>query len=171
MESAVAAHLQRTARQVTLEGCRFDVVAYDKETQLFTIVECKRGRKAVDVGHAFGQISAYYALLARRGRVFVDKVGNKLPRMRYGRWIEATHRDRYIKVAFYVALRDRACEEQADVIRAVKNLLTDVGVIRVKADGQCRDYLKNGNQNDYRTAHARPMKIKLLQRRSKAWTR
>ncbi len=166
MERAVADYLGRTARQVSLEGCRFDVVAYDKKERLFTLVECKWGSKTTAVGHAFGQVAAYYALLAGRGFDFVDAVSKKLPHMRFGRWSEATHSTRYINVEFYVALKEKACLRQADVIRAVKKLLPEVGVIRVKEDGRCRNYLRNGRKKDERTAQAIPVKIKLLQRKA-----
>ena len=159
---AVARQLKNAAREVKVGDCIFDVVAYDKGQRLFRLVECKLGSKAASIGHAFGQVAAYYAVVVDQGYHFVDTLSKKVePRLRFGRLLEATE-GKQIRVEFYVALTDEACE-RVDLLRSVKRLLPDVGIIRVKADGRCRDHVHEHGKGDYELAQARPMLIKILQ--------
>ena len=142
---------------------RFDVVAYDKREKLFKLVECKRGSRPVNVGRAFGQLVAYYALVSARGYDFVDAFSRKV-HLRYRRWAEATIGGQ-VRVAFYVALTDKACK-RVDLLRAIRSVLPHIGIIRVKADGHCRNYVKEEDgRKDYELAKARPQVIKILQRK------
>jgi hypothetical protein len=110
----------------------------------------------------FGQVAAYYAVVVDQGYHFVDTFSKKVePRLRFGRLLEATEGNQ-IRVEFYVALTDEACE-RVDLLRSVKRLLPDVGIIRVKADGRCRDHVHEHGKGDYELAHAKPMLIKILQ--------
>jgi hypothetical protein len=162
MAEAVARQLKNAAREVKVGDCIFDVVAYDKGQRLFRLVECKLGSKAASIGHAFGQVAAYYAVVVDQGYHFVDTFSKKVePRLRFGRLLEATE-GKQIRVEFYVALTDEACE-RVDLLRSVKRLLPDVGIIRVKADGRCRDHVHEHGKGDYELAQARPMLIKILQ--------
>ena len=162
MAEAVARQLKNSAREVKVGDCIFDVVAYDKGQRLFRLVECKLGSKAASIGHAFGQVAAYYAVVVDQGYHFVDTFSKKVePRLRFGRLLEATE-GKQIRVEFYVALTDEACE-RVDLLRSVKRLLPDVGIIRVKADGRCRDHVHEHGKGDYELAQARPMLIKILQ--------
>jgi len=162
MAEAVARQLKNAAREVKVGDCIFDVVAYDKGQRLFRLVECKLGSKAASIGHAFGQVAAYYAVVVDQGYHFVDTLSKKVePRLRFGRLLEATE-GKQIRVEFYVALTDEACE-RVDLLRSVKRLLPDVGIIRVKADGRCRDHVHEHGKGDYELAQARPMLIKILQ--------
>jgi len=138
----------------------FDVVAYDKQEKLFRLVECKLGSKATSVGHAFGQVAAYYAVLAARGRDFLNAFSRKVP-LRYERLMEATNENRRIRVAFYVALTDEACK-RVDLIRSVKRLLPTVGIIRVKPDGKCREFLRERGQKNHKLAEALPVMVEIL---------
>jgi hypothetical protein len=162
MSSAVAEHLRHSAREVRVADCAFDVVSYDKPRRLFRLVECKLGSKAVDIGHAFGQIAAYYSVLSENGFTFLDNFGRKMP-MRFGRWMEAIEDGKHIRVEFYVALTDKACE-RVDLLRSIKRLLPDVGIIRLNARWRCRHNIRDEQgKRDYELAHAKPMLIKILQ--------
>lgn len=163
MANAVANHLQRAAREVRVGECVLDVVAYDKENRIFKLVECKLGDKATSVGHAFGQIAAYYAVVAEQGFELVNALSKKLP-LSFARLMEATADARRIRVAFYVALTHEACK-RVDLIRSVKRLLPIVGVIRVKPDGKCREYLRDNGRKNNKLAEARPTVIEILRRR------
>ena len=164
MSQAVAKHLPKSTREVRVGSCIFDVVGYDKSEQLFQIVECKLGDHATSIGHAFGQISAYYAVLSALGRDFLNAYTKKVP-LRYERLMEATHDNRQLRVAFYVALTDEACK-QVELIRSVKKLLPNVGIIRVKANGRCRTYLRCNGKKDPKLAEATPTVVEILRDRS-----
>ena len=160
MALAVARHLGPAAREIRVGDCKFDVIAYDKRQRLFELVECKRGSHTTTIGHAFGQVATYRAVLTDRGLEFVDAVSKKLS-LRYIRWMEATEKNRRIRVAFYVALTDKACK-RVDFIRSVKRLHPFVGIIRVKPDDKCRRYIRINGVKDYDLAKARPATIHIL---------
>ncbi len=161
MADAVARGMPRSAREIRVGDCKFDVVSYDKKEKLFRLVECKLGSKAATIGHAFGQVAAYYAVLSTKGRAFLDAFSKRVP-LRYRRMMEATNENRRIRVAFYVALTDKACKH-VDLIGAVKTLLPSVGILRVKPDGKCRAYLRRNGKKDFKLAEARPMTVEVLQ--------
>lgn len=160
MAEAVARHLRRAAREIKVGDCIFDVVAYDKHRKVFSLVECKLGSKTATMGHAFGQIAAYYAIVAERGFDLVNALSKKLP-LSFRRLMEATDNGRRIQVRFYVALTDRACR-RVTLIRSLKRLLPIVGIIRVKPDGKCREYLRLNGQKETKLAKARPTVIEIL---------
>lgn len=167
MSQAVACTLGKyAAREVRVGDCIFDVVAYSKKEKSFRLVECKRSRKASGIGHAFGQLAAYSATIAAHGREFLVAYSKKLTvPMHQGRWMEATDDYRSIRVAFYVALTDKACK-RIDLLRSMKRILPDVGIIRVKPDGYCRNYLRVGKQKEIKLAQPHTRKIKILPRES-----
>jgi hypothetical protein len=154
----------KSAREIRVGDCVFDVVAYDKQEKLFRLVECKRGSQATSIGHAFGQIAAYWALLADKGQDFLDAFSRKVS-LRFHRLMEATDGARRFRVAFYVALTDEACQ-RVDLLRSLKRLLPDVGVIRVKRDGKCRDYVRDRGRKDFKLALAQPTVVKISSKRS-----
>jgi hypothetical protein len=163
MSQAVACSLGKyAAREVRVGDCIFDVAAYNKKEKLFRLVECKRSRKAAGIGHAFGQLAAYSATIATHGRDFIVAYSKKLAvPLHQGRWLEATADYRRIRVAFYVGLTDKACR-RVDLLRSLKKLLPDVGIIRVKPNGYCRHYLRIGKHKDTKLAESRPVTIKIL---------
>jgi len=161
MAKVVARRFSRATRELKVADCIFDVVAYDKREKLFKLVECKLGSQAASIGHAFGQVAAYCAVLSTRGRDFVDAFSRKV-HLRFGRLMEATQNAKRIRVAFYVALTDDACK-RVELIRAVKGLLPIVGIIRVKPDGRCREYLRDNGRKDWKLAEARPTVIEISQ--------
>lgn len=164
MQKAVEQHFKNSTREVRVGSCILDIVAYDKEERLFSIVECKLGSDITSIGHAFGQISAYYAALSGLGRDFIDRFTKKVP-LRYERIMEATHDNRELRVAFYVALTDAACEK-TELIRSIKRLLPGVGIIRVKPNGKCRGNLKCNGKKDPKLAEAVPMTVEIVQKKT-----
>lgn len=162
MANAVAEHFAKSAQQVKVGDCILDVVAYDKKQRVFRIVECKLGHCARTIGHAFGQISAYIAVLSalEREKDFIDAFTRKMP-LRYGRMMEATRNNTQLRVAFYVALTDGACQN-IELIRSLKRLLPNVGIIRVKANGKCRDYLRYNGKKEAKLAEAVPTVIHIV---------
>lgn len=162
MAGAVAQHFTKSAREVKVGDCIFDVVAYDKKEKLFRIIECKLGSHVTTIGHASGQISAYIAVLSdcERERKFINAFTKKVP-LRYERLMEATQENTRLRVAFYVALTDSACQ-QINLIRSLKRLLPTVGIIRVKSDGKCREYLRCDGKKEARLAEATPTVVEIL---------
>jgi hypothetical protein len=168
MAGAVAAHFTKSAREVKVGDCIFDVVAYDKKERLFRIIECKLGSHVTTIGRAFGQISAYIAILSdlERERKFIDAFTKKVP-LRYERLMQATQENTQLRVAFYVALTDSACEK-TNLIRSLKRLLPSVGIIRVKPDGKCREYLRCNGKRDTKLSEAIPTIIEIMAQRCNA---
>ena len=169
MAEAVARRFKNSAREVRVGNCIFDVVAYDKQQKLFTVIECKLGGDVTSIGHAFGQISAYYAVLSALGRDFINAFTKKVP-LRYERMMEATNENRQLRVAFSVALTQKACT-RIELIRSVKHLLPAVGIVRVKPDGSCRDYLRLNGKKDLKVAKAVPAIVEIIRERSGAHDR
>jgi hypothetical protein len=166
MSEAVARHFKNSAREVRVGNCILDVVAYDKEQKLFSVIECKLGSTVTRISETFGQIAGYQAELSARPHTFIDAFTDKPEvHLRWGRLMEATSGNRYIRVAFYVALTDEACAG-IDLIRSHKQNHLNVGVIRVKEDGSCKDNLKADGRRDLELAKAIPTVITILQERS-----
>ena len=163
MSQAVAFTLGKyAAREVRVGDCIFDVVAYNKKEKSFRLVECKKTRKASGIGQAFGQLAAYSATIATHGREFLVAYSKKLDvPMHQGRWMEATDFYHRFRVAFYVALTDKACK-RVDLLRSMKKILPNVGIIRVKPDGYCRNYLRIGKQKDFELCQSHTMTVKIL---------
>lgn len=138
---------KKIASQVPLKlencvDCRFDVVAYDKDRGVFWIVECKPTSREVEISNAFGQAATYHSKIQRYPDQFVDSASEEKIIMRYRRWAEATDAGRRIRVELYVALKNEACKNLA-AIRDFRKRYPEVGVIRYKEEGTCRDYLRD----------------------------
>src|SRR5260370_8528839 len=163
MSQAVACDLGKyAAREVRVGDCIFDVVAYNKKEKLFRLVECKKSSKASKIGHAFGQVAAYHATIATLGDQFLDAYSKKIPSpMRLRRWMEATDNYRRLRIAFYVALTEKACK-RVDLLHSMKKLLPDVGIIRVNPDGNCRHSLRIGNHQDAKLPNPPPATLTTL---------
>jgi hypothetical protein len=144
MAEAVKKHLNKrrviAGREIKLGRCRFDVVAYDKNARIFKVVECKLHSRPTSVGRTFGQAITYWAVIKGRALDFLDAASRKLPLMRYRRWLEATHGGKKITVAVYVALTDKACRQPEFL--ELRAQYPQIGVIRVKPNGRCRNALR-----------------------------
>lgn len=67
-----------------------------------------------------------------------------------------------MRIAFYVALTDKACDKQMELIQSMKHLLPIVGIIRVKNTRICRRYLKVNGKKDFKLAEAVPTNVKII---------
>jgi hypothetical protein len=159
MAKVVASRFPKSALEVKVGACIFDIVAYEGKNRIFKIIECKLGTHVTTIGHAFGQISVYTAVLSSFERQFMDAFTSKSP-LRYERLMEATKDNTRLSVAFYVALTNGACRH-LNVIRSLKHVLPNVGIIRVKDDGQCRSYLRDRGKADSKIAKATPVAINI----------
>lgn len=165
MSQHVAAHLKKTsAREIRVGGCKFDVVAYDKEQRLFEIAECKLGSAPTVIGHAFGQAAAYCGILSAHGVEFLNAY-TKQVNLKFSRMMEATNQGKHFKVAFYVALEDNACH-QVELIRSIKRLIPNIGMIRVKDDGKCRRFIRIGGRKHPELCKAEPVTVEAATDRS-----
>jgi len=163
MAEAVARHIKGVCG-VKLEDCIFDVVAYDKAMKLFKVVECKLSFRPAGIGRTFGQVEAYYSVIADRGRDFVDAINKKLD-FSFNELLEATANAQRIRIAFYVALTRQACK-RVDLIRSLKRRLPNVGIIRVNPNSECRDYIRHHGLKDHEMASATPITVRILQSRT-----
>jgi len=140
-------------REFKFRNCKFDVVGYNNQEKAFYIVECKRGSDPVSTGHAFGQVLVYSSLLRESGfefkRNFIDELLRKSVK-----GMDATELMGLVKkpestFRFYVALGERACKRY-DLLKLMKSQMPNVGIIRVKENGECRLYVRNEeNQKDH----------------------
>jgi len=144
-------------REFQMQKCKFDVVGYNSTEKTFYIVECKAGRKATDIGHAFGQILAYKSVISDKGYDFLRQFNEK-SRVRFEDLIQAVQEKR-LRVRFFVALRQNACKN-LQLLRLMKQSLPDVGIIRVRDDGACRPFIRvEGNVKDYDICKSQVMSI------------
>ncbi len=152
---------RHAAREVRIKGGIFDVVGYNKKQKLFSVVECKLSRSSRNIGRTFGQVAAYYAVIAAQGSEFLDVAGKRLG-LSFRRLMEATDQNRKLRVAFYVGLTHGACRSY-ELLKGLKKLLPQVGIIRVKPGGKCRSYLlRRDGSVDRKLPKAKPLIIPLL---------
>lgn len=162
MSEKVARFLGRySAREVFVDGSKFDVVSYDKKENLFKLVECKLTSRSAGIGRTFGQLLVYHSTVAAKAFDFVNALSKKMPLSFHRLWV-ATRNGKKIKVQFYVALPHDACQ-RLDLIESLKRHMPHVGIIRVKAGGQCRTHLRRDGKRDTSICLARPVDIRILQ--------
>jgi len=140
MQSCVEKFMRRglccefTTRNFRFQNVEFDVVGYSGEDNTFHIVECKKSAKAAGIGHAFGQLLAYKAVLHQAGFKFLKEVIQHKPEL-----VDLVT-EKGLQAKFYVALTDDACKN-VELLRVMKKYLGDVGIIRIERNGKCRDYI------------------------------
>jgi hypothetical protein len=119
----------RVGSQVRISGeHRLDLVAYDKSSGVFSVVQCKSTHEKSTAKKALDQVVRYRDAISRQPDKFVDLVSCKME-MRFGKWIQATDCGRRIRVEFFVARRDSACDKTQH-IRDQKSRHSSVGIIR-----------------------------------------
>jgi len=135
------------AREISVGGNRFDVVAYDKKRRVFKVVECKLAKRKTSVGKTFGQLVSYTDALSRSGYDFVNRASQKLGQLDFNTWMEATSGGKKIRVECFVALRAEALKD-FDFLQSIRKQVPYVGIIRYKKNGECRnDLLIKGKHN------------------------
>lgn len=160
MSAAVARRLGRfSAREVSVDGLKFDVVAYDRTHKLFKLAECKLTSRPVSIGRTFGQLMVYQSAVAAKGSDFVNAVSERVS-LGYKELMAATRNGKKIRVEFYVALPHKACLK-LNLIDALKKLMPHVGIIRVKPDGTCMNYVRRDGKKDRAVCSARPLSIQV----------
>ena len=147
-----------TVRELNFAGPKFDVVGFDPDAEEFHIVECKRTKRPVGVGQAFGQILAYKAMIFDAGEDFLTCFEHALVKAGLTRqpfWIHAARfvASRKIPVRFYVALREEACG-RPDVLKLIKRDLSAVGILRINQYDQCKDYIRVFGEKDFEICRA-----------------
>ncbi len=164
MSRAVARHIKPSALDVRIgRGCTLDVVAFDKERKVFKIIECKYVKDLRRIGHAYGQLLAYYSALKQPGSEFLDAFAKKTkPEISLTDLMGATQRGKNMQVEFYVGLRDAACKD-VHLLRSMKKRLPRVGIIRVKRNGQIRDYIRDQDgRKDRKLTQAKKISIAVM---------
>jgi hypothetical protein len=132
----------RVESQVPILGKhRLDLVAYDKRSGVFSIVECKSTSEKSTMKRAFDQLVRYRDVISREPDEFIDRVSRKME-MRFSRWTQATDCGRRIRVEFLVGLRDGACAKTR-YVREQKARYPSVGIIRCSNNGKCKLYVKD----------------------------
>ena len=141
MADAVARFLRqhrgcrKTQREVRVARARFDVVGYNKNHNTVVIAECKRGSKPRTIGNCFGQLIAYLGLIAKDGKPIIHALNDLIGAegaLRMGK-------EGKLRLQFFVALTDRAFgEKNLALLRFLKQLAPQIGLIRVNRHGRCR---------------------------------
>lgn len=142
--------------------CQFDLVEYDKEKQVFRVIEFKLGHHQAVIPEAFSQVQKYRQALEANAHTFLDAFTRKSP-MRFGRLMESTCGATKISIEFYVGLTDQACEENQEFLRSFKEKWYPyIGTVRVKDDGKIKHFIKNPDgRKDYEIARARAVSFSL----------
>ena len=149
----------RVESQVRILGKhRLDLVAYDKRSGVFTVVECKSTSEKSTVNRAFDQLVRYRNAISRQPDEFVDRVSSKM-QMRFGRWMQATDCGRRVQVEFVAALRDGACND-IQCIRDQKARQSSIGIMRCKNNGKCKLSIKS--EDGKRDAHLCKSEVKIF---------
>jgi hypothetical protein len=116
MHSRIQGFLKRkegcnfTTRNFQVHNIEFDVVGYDSDTKTFHMVKCKKGAKAADIGHAFGQLLAYQSVLLEAGYDFLRQfLKSAHANIDLGDIINPVE-EGVLQAKFYVGLTDDACD-------------------------------------------------------------
>jgi hypothetical protein len=156
----------RVTRELKLPGCIFDVVGFNPETEDFYLVETKLGSKPAQIGHAFGQMLAYEAVISQDGYEFMARLFDKLNSGQERLTFDTMSRMREsqtVNIYRYAALTDEACRNY-QLIRDLKGRMSaPVGVIRY--DGRCRNFLiSDSGAKDYDICKSEPVTIGIAKR-------
>jgi hypothetical protein len=142
-----------TVRELNFGGPTFDVVGFSPDSGEFHIVECKNTFRLVGVGKTFGQILAYKSMIFDAGEKFLNSFLRKLTKegitdlplySNVARFVDAGK----IPIRFYVALHEEACS-RPDMLKLMKRDLKSVGIIRINAHEQCKDYIRVRGEKDF----------------------
>lgn len=174
LSQIVASHVSRkfgclVTTELKLPGCIFDVVGFNPETEAFYVIETKLGSKPASIGHTFGQVLAYEAVISQNGYEFMSRLFNKLNSEGDHVSLDVLARvlgERTVDVYRYVALTDDACRNYQLIRDLRAKLTTDVGVIRY--DGRCREFLiSDTGKKDYEICRSAPVSIGIAKRYSR----
>jgi len=151
--------------ELSLEGCKFDVVGYSKDRKTFYVVECKKGSRATDIGHAFGQILAYQSVISNKGQDFCDRFIERAQEQgaKFNpKDFRALFQEKELPFRFFVALKAETCRN-APLIRLMKRNMENVGIISLTRDGTCRDYIPTERKKrDRSIAKSEPISIPVI---------
>ena len=111
-----------------------DVLTLDKSQGAFVAVQCMHGGQPNTLAAHFSKADSYLTA-AKCGTLKFHALTDKKSK--------ATTR-RLLSVS--VALMDRTCKRR-DLLRSLKAQFPAVGIVRVKMNGQCRDYIRDGDGN------------------------
>jgi hypothetical protein len=157
----------RAVRELTVGDCKFDAVGFSSREKCFYVVETKTGSKPSDIGHAFGQILAYEAVISQDGRSFVRNFYNKL-NTKERQYLDfedlSSITSKKVNVRFFVALTEAACRN-TELLRYLKNTESNVGIFRIRKDGRLRDHLKvPGGGEDSKICESNPVQIDIARK-------
>lgn len=124
---------------------QFDVVGYSNQKNEFHVVECKIGSKSTDVGHGFGQLLEYKAIIHQHGFDFLNEFNKRAE----GKVELQNLRARTVPIYLYVGLTQDACRNFKLIEFMKKDGLEYVGILRVNDQGQCRPYIRSGGSKNY----------------------
>jgi hypothetical protein len=138
-----------TVRELRLGGPKLDVVGFAPESGEFHVVECKRTRKTVGIGQTFGQVLAYQSIIHADGLQFLTEFQERAqgdPSLT--RQMTQYYQSKKIPINFYVALGEEACANPK-LIKHMKDQIRAVGIIRVKSNFRCRNYIRDESGKNY----------------------
>lgn len=175
LSQTVADFVRRKFRcHVTTElkvgNCQFDVVGFNEDKDAFYVVETKLGFKPAAIGHAFGQLLAYEAVISQDGYRFIGGFFDKLANKEHDPVpfdVSSRVRDEEsITVHRFVALTDKACDNYRLIKDLRERLNKPVGVIR--CDKRCTLYLlSDDGTKDSDVCKSEPVSIDITKRYDK----
>ncbi len=144
MIRALVAHFQLSGNHavanVRLDDLQFDVLALDHSRNALVGIECIHGGQPRTLTEQFVKANSHLEAAkcgALNFRMLADKVKNKegLPKLN-------AHKPSCLQFSVSVALMDRVCK-RVDLLRVLKTQFPAIGIVRVKMNGQCRDYIRD----------------------------
>lgn len=135
-------------RNFHFQNVFFDVIGYSTNERTFHVVECKKSVKAAGIGHAFGQLLAYQAVLNQSGYDFLKEFFHaRTTKVEMDDFMSPIT-EGTLQARFYVGLTDAACRN-VGLLQYMKASLPHVGIIRVGENGKCRtDITVNGREDN-----------------------
>jgi len=105
-----------------IKGGLIDVINYNKEDKVFDIAECKIANNLVKIGQAFGQVLAYYCIIADNGRSFFKRVLDQAK----------IFTEKKTKIRLFVCFQQEGIKNNSNILdNFVKGFKERIGVIAI----------------------------------------
>lgn len=147
MIRALVAHYRLSGNpvisNVRLGDLEFDVLTFDKSESKFVAVECMFGGQPKTLAEHFSRANSDFAV-AKYGALQFHALAGKGKSKKGPAWPNTAKLKLGIRFSVSVALMNKVCK-RVDLLRSLKQEFPAIGIVRVKMNGQCRDYIRDRN--------------------------
>jgi hypothetical protein len=145
---------------VKLADFQFDVLAFDQSERTFMAVECMYGGQPKTLAEFLAKAASHFAV-AKKGVVQFYSLPDKGMSNKNTAWPSAAKLKPGVRFSVSVALMEKVCK-RVELLRALKEQFPAVGLLRVKMNGQCREYMRDRNGNkDFALAASTSVRIRV----------